>query len=103
MSALWAVPYALWAEPRLPGPDWLKGASFALVPAAVSWLVMLPLLGVGPLGLGLRAGLLPAAGELVRHLLYGVALGLAYPVLLVARCPPQDPTRKLEARRQPMS
>jgi membrane protein DedA with SNARE-associated domain len=91
MSALWAVPYALWAEPRLPGPDWLKGATFALLPAAVSWLVILPLLGAGPFGLGLRAGLMPAAGELVRHLLYGVALGLAYPVLVLARRSEQPP------------
>ena len=52
-----------------------------------SLLVVLPLLGAGPLGLGLQAGLVPAAGELVRHLLYGAALGLAYPVLLMARRP----------------
>jgi membrane protein DedA with SNARE-associated domain len=84
---LWAIGYAAWAEPRLRGPDWLKGATFALLPTGVSLLVVLPLLGAGPLGLGLQAGLVPAAGELVRHLLYGAALGLAYPVLLLARRP----------------
>ena len=84
---LWAIPYALWAEPRLRGPDWLRGLTFAVLPTIVSWLVALPALGAGPLGLGLGAGLVPAAGELVRHLLYGAALGLAYPLLVVAREP----------------
>jgi len=82
---LWATIYAVWVEPRLRGPDWLKGATFSLVPTFVSWFVTLPLLGAGPLGLWLEAGLVPAAGELVLHLLYGVALGLGYPILLLAR------------------
>ena len=84
---LWAIPYALWAEPRLRGPDWLRGLTFAVLPTIVSWLVALPALRAGPLGLGLGAGLVPAGGELVRHLLYGAALGLAYPLLVVAREP----------------
>jgi len=84
---LWAFAYALWFEPRLPGRDWLKGMAFSLLPTLVSWLVVLPLLGAGPLGLALGAGLLPAAGELLRHLVYGAALGLAYPMLLLARLP----------------
>ena len=84
---LWAIAYALWIEPRLPGRDWLKGMTFSLLPTFVSWFVVLPLLGAGPLGLGLGAGLVPAAGELLRHLVYGAALGLAYPMLLLARRP----------------
>ena len=84
---LWAIAYALWVEPRLRGPDWLKGMAFSLLPTLVTWFVVLPLLGAGPLGLGLGAGLVPAAGELLRHLVYGAALGLAYPMLLLARRP----------------
>jgi membrane protein DedA with SNARE-associated domain len=82
---LWAIPYAIWVEPLLRGPDWAKGAVFSLVPTIVSLVVVLPALGAGPLGLGLEAGLVPAAGEVVRHLMYGVALGLTYPMLLLAR------------------
>jgi hypothetical protein len=82
---LWAIAYGSWFEPRLRGPDWLKGMAFSLLPTAASWLVVLPVLGAGPLGLGLGAGLVPAAGELLRHLIYGAALGLAYPMLLLAR------------------
>ena len=84
---LWAIAYALWAEPRLRGPDWLKGVAFSLLPTLVSWFAVLPALGAGPLGLGLGAGIVPAAGELLRHLVYGAALGLAYPMLLLARHP----------------
>ena len=86
-GVLWVVVYALRIEPRLRGPDWLRGITFSLLPTASSWFGVLPVLGAGPLGLGLEAGLVPAAGELLRHVLYGAALGLAYPVLLLARRP----------------
>jgi hypothetical protein len=82
---LWAIAYVIWFEPWLRGPDWLKGATFSLLPTCVSWFVELPSLGAGPLGLWLEAGAVLAAGELVQHLLYGVALGLAYPMVLLAR------------------
>jgi membrane protein DedA with SNARE-associated domain len=81
----WAIVYALWIEPRLPGPDWLKGAGFSLMPTVVSWFIVLPLLGAGSLGVWLEVGPVLAAGELVRNGLYGVALGLTYPMLLLAR------------------
>jgi membrane protein DedA with SNARE-associated domain len=95
---LWAIPYGLWIEPRLRGPDWLRGITFALLPTVTSWLIVLPALGAGPFGLGLGAGLVPAAGELVRHLLYGAALGLAYPLLVVARQPVSRPSRQPRTR-----
>jgi hypothetical protein len=82
---LWAVLYALWIEPGLRGPDWLRGMTFSVMPTAFSWLVVLPALGAGPLGLSLDVGLALAAGEVVRHAVYGVALGLTYPILLLAR------------------
>jgi membrane-associated protein len=81
----WAIVYALWIEPRLRGPDWLKGTVFSIVPTGISWLVILPSLGAGPLGLWLDVGPVLAASELVRHAVYGLALGLTYPMLLLAR------------------
>jgi hypothetical protein len=65
--------------------DWLRGRTFSIVPTGVSCLVVLPLLGAGPLGLWLDVGLVLVASELVRHAVYGVALGLTYPILLLAR------------------
>ena len=84
---LWAIVYALLVEPRLHGSDWLKGIAFSLAPTVVSWLVVFPLLGAGPLGLWLDVSMVLAVGELVRHAVYGAALGLTYPVLLLARSP----------------
>jgi hypothetical protein len=69
-------------------PPWLRGLLFSLLPLAVSALVVMPVLGAGPLGLGLGAGLIPLAGELFRNALYGVGLALAYALLRVARRPP---------------
>jgi hypothetical protein len=84
-GVLWAIVYALWMEPRLQGSDWLKGATFSLAPTVLSWLVVFPLLGADPLGLRLDGGQVLAASELARHVVFGVALGLTYPVLLLAR------------------
>jgi hypothetical protein len=74
----WAVLYGGLAEPRLPGPAWARGVTFALAPAAVSLLVVLPALGGGWLGLALGAGPLPLLGNLLLHVLYGATLGLLY-------------------------
>jgi membrane-associated protein len=83
-GVFWAIIYALWIEPRLHGPDWLKGMAFSLMPTVFSWLVVFPSLGAGPLGLRLDVGQLLVASETVRHAAYGVALGLTYPMLLLA-------------------
>jgi membrane protein DedA with SNARE-associated domain len=77
--------YARWGVRLLPGPMWLEGLTFALLPFLVSVLVLLPLLGAGPLGLGLGAGLVPAAGELVRNALFGVGLGITHALVRRAR------------------
>jgi hypothetical protein len=74
---LWAVIYAL-VEPRLSGPPWRRGATFALVPALVSLVVVLPLFGGGLFGFALGAGPLPAIGNLLLHLVYGAVLGVVY-------------------------
>lgn len=64
--------------PRLSGPGWRRGVFFALAPWTLSVGVLLPALGGGPFGLGLGAGLLPAIGNLVAHVVYGAALGAVY-------------------------
>ncbi len=84
-GSAWAITYAAWIEPRLHGPDWLRGMAFSILPTGISRLVVLPLVGAGPLGLWVDVGSVLVAGELVRHAVYGVALGLTYPMLLLAR------------------
>jgi membrane protein DedA with SNARE-associated domain len=85
VHVLWAVLYTRAGAGRLPGGPGTRGLLFSALPLAVSLLVVLPLLGAGPLGLGLGAGLLPLAGELFRNALFGVGLGASHALLLSAR------------------
>jgi hypothetical protein len=75
---IWAVVYAVVAEPRLSGPGWRRGVLFSLVPGILSVVVFLPLVGAGMLGMGLGAGPLPVIGNLLLHLGYGAILGHVY-------------------------
>jgi membrane protein DedA with SNARE-associated domain len=86
VGVLWGALYALWVEARLPSdwPDWLKGLAFALLPLMVSLLVVMPILGLGPLGVD-ATGPVAATGELIRHAAYGVQLGLLYPIFRTRR------------------
>ena len=86
----WAVLYTHVAVPLWDGPPWARGLLFSIVPLAFSALVLLPLLGAGPLGLGLEAGLLPLTGEAFRNALFGLGLGMSYSLLRIAR---QRPAR----------
>jgi hypothetical protein len=74
---LWALVYTL-VEPRLFGPAWKRGVTFAMIPALVSLVVVLPLLGGGLFGLALGAGPLPTIGNLLLHVVYGAILGIVY-------------------------
>jgi hypothetical protein len=74
---LWALLYTL-VEPRLSGPAWRRGVIFAMLPALVSLVVVLPLLGGGLFGLSLGAGPLPIIGNILLHVVYGAILGLVY-------------------------
>jgi membrane protein DedA with SNARE-associated domain len=84
LQLLWAVLYAH-VERWLPEPDWLGGLLFALLPLVFSLLVVLPALGAGVAGLGLGMGLVPLAGEVLRHALYGGSLSVSYTLLSRAR------------------
>jgi hypothetical protein len=74
---LWAIIYT-WVEPHLPGRPWQRGVMFAMLPALVSLVVVLPLLGGGLFGLALGAGPLPTIGNLLLHAVYGAILGIVY-------------------------
>ena len=90
---LWAIAYSHLAVPLLRLAPWLRGLAFSLLPLAFSVLVVLPVLGAGPLGLGLEAGLIPLVGEALRNALYGVGLAASYSLLRIAR---QRPARAAE-------
>jgi hypothetical protein len=56
-----------------------------MLPFLISVLVVLPFMGAGVLGLGLGAGPVPAAGELIRNALFGVGLGITHALIRRAR------------------
>jgi membrane-associated protein len=86
VGVVWGAVYGLvdphW--PRLDVPDWLKGVAFALAPLLVSLVLVMPLLGLGFLGVG-ATGPVALVGETIRHGTYGVLLGLMYPILRARR------------------
>jgi membrane protein DedA with SNARE-associated domain len=86
VSMLWGALFGI-VQPVLPGPWWLRGVLFALVPLAASLLAILPLSGGGILGLELGAGLLPVVAEVIRALIYGLTLGITYTVIFPHRLP----------------
>jgi membrane-associated protein len=83
----WAVVYGIITHEVRPARAWLRGLTFAPLPLCLSLLVLMPYLGAGPLGLELGVGLLPVAGEVLRNLLFGAALGVTYALVGVARQP----------------
>lgn len=76
-GVLWAMFYTV-VEPHLRGSPWQRGVTFALIPALVSLVVVLPLFGGGLFGLALGAGPLPIVGNLLLHGVYGAILGVVY-------------------------
>ncbi len=75
---IWALLYGLVFERRLSGPAWKRGVTFAMIPWLFSLLVFMPLVGGGVLGIGLGAGPLPIAGNLILHVVYGAVLGTVW-------------------------
>ncbi len=85
VGMVWGGVYGLWVEHRLARlPDWLSGLVFALLPLALALVLVPPLVAETVSGAG-TIGWLVAASEMVRHLAYGVVLGLTYPLRLARR------------------
>ena len=75
----WGAVYALWAEPRLPGPDVVRGLIFALAPFMVGGVLLAPLLT--QMRDAMQLAPVALLTEAARQLCFGVILGLGYPVL----------------------
>ncbi|HEV2121694.1 MAG TPA: DedA family protein [Chloroflexota bacterium] len=90
VGVAWGALYGGAVEPRLRRrglPDWAKGLAFAAVPLTLVLLVVLPVLGFGFPALTaadtrVDARALATAGEILRHLVYGLVLSLTFPVFL---------------------
>ncbi len=69
-----AIIYATLFVTRLPGPGFVRGALYGLVPWIVAQLVVMPMMGAGLFGGSFGAGF----GSLMGHLIYGAVLGGIY-------------------------
>jgi membrane protein DedA with SNARE-associated domain len=85
VGAVWGAIYAQTVEPYLRWPDWVSGLFFAMLPLCAALVIVLPVLDGAAPDLG-QLGPLAAASEAVRHAVFGLALGLIYPLRL-ARLP----------------
>jgi membrane protein DedA with SNARE-associated domain len=85
IGVAWGAVYAQWVEPHVRVPDWLSGMCFALLPLCVALVLVLPILDNATSDFD-RLGPLAAASEAARHAIFGLALGLIYPLRL-ARMP----------------
>ena len=84
VGVLWGALYGIQAHYLPAWWDGWRGVVYSLIPLAVSMAVVMPLLGLGFLGVG-ATGPVAAVGELVRHVVYGLLLGLIFPILLARR------------------
>jgi hypothetical protein len=75
------------------GPVWVRAIQFITLQTIFGvWLFMMPLAGMGPLGLEHEAGIMMPIGSLIRHWAYAVVVGLLYPVLVTRIDPVQRRT-----------
>jgi membrane protein DedA with SNARE-associated domain len=80
--ALWGVAYGIAVEHEMRLPPWMRGIVFALVPMTVSLYAIFPLATWSLVGVPPPEFREPLAIEAGRHLIYGITLGVVYPLLL---------------------
>jgi uncharacterized membrane protein YagU involved in acid resistance len=69
-----AIIYAAFFAARLPGPGYLRGALYGLLPWIAAQIVVMPMMGAGLFGGSFGAGF----GSFMGHLVYGAVLGSIY-------------------------
>jgi hypothetical protein len=79
---LWGAAYGIAVEHEFRVPPWARGIVFALVPMAVSLYAIFPLATWSLFGVPPPEFREPLLIETVRHLVYGLTLGVVYPLLL---------------------
>ena len=90
-TAIWGILFAGFdavVPPRM--PYWLKGVAFSVLAWLLMMVAFMPFAGAG--FFGMKLGILAALVTLVQHLIYGVALGVTFG-LLVAFVPEKAPKR----------
>ena len=80
--------YAAFFYDLLPGPGFLKGMIYSLLPWLMAQLVVMPMMAIMqgmPFGAGLFSGsFIMAFGSLMGHLIYGFVVGFVYSPAVVS-------------------
>lgn len=74
-SIMWGIAFALTSR-LFPGPFWVKGMLFAVVPWLIMMVAMMPLAGAG--FFGMQLGMAAPLMTLMLHLVFGAVLGAVY-------------------------
>ena len=74
-AVLWGLLYA-WLNPRLAGPQWLRGVEFATGAWLIMMIMLMPMAGAG--AFGLKIGMMAPVATLMLHWIYGAVLGTIY-------------------------
>ncbi len=74
-TVIWGLLYA-WLNPRLAGPQWLRGAEFATGAWLVMMIMLMPMAGAG--AFALKLGMMAPLATLMLHWVYGAVLGTVY-------------------------
>ena len=74
-TILWGIAFAM-VVPALPGSYWLRGVLFSIGAWIAMMVIFMPLAGAG--FFGFRLGIAAPITTGILHLIYGLALGLAY-------------------------
>jgi len=61
----------------LPGPAWIRGMTYGLVPWLMAQLAVMPMMGMGFFALA-SGSIVPALQSLMGHLMYGATVGGVY-------------------------
>ncbi len=73
-----ALLYAVFASRRLPGPPWLRGTIFSLLPWFVAQVILNPIMGAGAFAANTPAPFGMVMGSLIGHVMFGAVVGAIY-------------------------
>lgn len=78
-SVMWGLLFAVFS-PHLPGPKWLRGIQFGVLAWLVMMVAFLPAAGLPMFAMGMGPTI--PVGALIVHLIFGVAMGEIYHLLV---------------------
>lgn len=80
--------YAAFAATRIPGPPWLRGLLFGLVPWIMAQVALNPMMGAGFFATNNAAPFGMVVGSLLGHMVFGAVVGMVYTIAKASAAQP---------------